>query len=72
MHACDSLTEGYWERKGELFLDKRAQNYSVYLTFHLLSLGLKSDLHYETPANKRLSHGMRKYDIGFTVSGIRS
>ena len=38
----------------------------------MLRLGLKSGLHNETPRNKRLSHGMKNYGIGFTVNGIRS
>ena len=47
-------------------------NCSVDRKFNMLTLGLKSGLHHETPRNKCLSHGMRKYGIGFILSGIRS
>jgi hypothetical protein len=72
MHAYERLTEEFSERKGELLVDKRAQIYSVYFKFHMPGLGLKSGLHHETLANKRLDHGMINYGVGFSVNGIRS
>ena len=48
------------------------KNYSAHSKFLKPGLGWNLGLHHEILANKRLSHGMRNYSVGFVVNGIGS